>query len=191
MKTAAAAKKRRPKKQKKSKMAYNTANAKQVLAALMAAGASPTVVPFLLAQVAHETGNFDSRVFRENNNASGIMFINNPTKQKNATRGLMFPKNEIGKTPIYYAKFASLKDWATDYLRIIGKAPQTASNLTQYATLLKNRGYYTAPLDLYAKALNVHYNNLKKAGLLNNITATGAKILPLLIGLVVGAWLLK
>lgn len=174
-------------------MAYNVNNAKQVLAALMAAGASPTVVPFLLSQVAHETGNFDSRVYRENNNASGIMFINNPTRQKNASRGRAFPQREWPSPtrPLYYANFATLKDWAIDYLRIIGKTPQTATNLTQYATLLKNRGYYTAPLADYAKALNVHYTKLKKAGLLDNLTATGAKILPLLIGLVVGAWLLK
>jgi hypothetical protein len=176
-------------------MAYNTANVKQVLAALMAAGASPTVVPFLMAQVAHETGNFDSRVFRDNNNASGIMFINNPARQKNATRGRLFPANEQPRDPsrprLHYAHFATLKDWARDYLRIIGKAPQTAANLTQYATLLKNRGYYTAPLNQYAAALNAHYNRLKKAGLLDNLTATGAKILPIILGIVVGAWLLR
>jgi hypothetical protein len=173
-------------------MAYNTANAQRVLQALSAAGASPTVIPFLMAQVAHETGNFDSRVFRENNNASGIMFINKPN-QKNATRGRAFPRNEwpAPNRPLYYAHFLTLKDWAVDFLRIVGKTPQTATNLTQYATLLKNRGYYTAPLSAYAAALNSHYNKLKKAGLLDKITATGANILPLLIGFAFVAYLLK
>lgn len=174
-------------------MAYNTANAQRVLQALSAAGASPMVIPFLMAQVAHETGNFDSRVLRENNNASGIMFINNTAKQKNATRGLAYPRNEwpSASKPLYYANFATLKDWATDYLRIIGKAPQTATNLTQYATLLKNRGYYTAPLSQYAAALNAHYTKLKKAGILDKITATGANILPLILGFAFVAYLLK
>jgi hypothetical protein len=167
-------------------MAYNIENAKKVTQALAAAGAPVTILPFLLAQVAHETGNFDSRVFRDNNNASGIMFINNPTRQKNATRGRLFPANEqprdAAKPRLHYANFATLKDWAVDYLRIIGKTPQTAQNLTQYATLLKNRGYYTAPLASYARALNVHYTNLKKAGLFNNLAAGSANILPLIIG---------
>lgn len=174
-------------------MAYNIPNAKRVMQALAAAGASPAVVPFLMAQVAHETGTFASRVFTDNNNASGIMFINNPTRQKNATRGRAFPRNEwpSADRPLYYANFATLKDWAVDYLRIIGKAPQTATNLTQYATLLKNRGYYTAPLATYAKALEAHYSRLRKAGLLDNIASTSAKILPIIIGVIVGAYLLR
>lgn len=174
-------------------MAYNIPNAQKVMQALAAAGAAPTIMPFLMAQVAHETGTFNSRVLVENNNASGIMFINNPTRQRNATRGRAFPRNEwpAPNKPLYYANFATLKDWAVDYLRIVGKTPQTAKNLTQYATLLKNRGYYTAPLAAYAKALEVHYNKLKKAGLLSNIAASSAKVFPIIIGVIVAAYILS
>jgi len=173
-------------------MAYNEANAKKVLQALAAAGAPVTAIPFLMAQVAHETGTFNSRVFAENNNASGIMFINNPARQKNATRGRAFPRNEwpAADRPLYYANYATLKDWAVDYLRIVGKTVQQAKTLEQYATALKNRRYYTAPLAQYAAALRAHYNKLQKSGYFQNIAATGSNILPLFIGAVIVAYLL-
>lgn len=173
-------------------MAYNPENAKKVLQALASAGAPVTAIPFLMAQVAHETGTFASRVFNENNNASGIMWINNPSRQKNATRGRAFPKNEwpAPNKPLYYAHFFTLKDWAVDYLRLVGKTVQQAKTLEQYATALKNRKYYTAPLSQYAAALRAHYNQLQKSGYFKNIAATGSNILPLFIGAVVVAYLL-
>jgi hypothetical protein len=173
-------------------MAYNAENAKKVLQALTSAGAPLTVVPFLMAQVAHETGTFNSRVFVDNNNASGIMFINNPTRQKNATRGRAFPRNEwpAADKPLYYANYATLKDWAVDYLRIVGKTVQAATTLDQYAVALKNRKYYTAPTAAYAAALRAHYTKLQKSGYFKDIAATGSNILPLFIGAVIVAYLL-
>jgi len=144
-------------------MAYNIANAKLILTALIDAGAKPVVIPFLMSQIAHETGNFASRVFKSNNNASGIMFINKPLKQKNATRGLPYPKRE-GK--YFYANFASLKDWAVDYLRIIGKLPMQAISLPDYAAKLRARGYYTDTVQNYTKGLKIHFNNLIKSELI-------------------------
>lgn len=143
-------------------MAYNLNNAKRVLNALINAGANPVIIPFLMAQIAHETGDFDSKVFRENNNASGIMFINK-SKQKNATKGNAFPSKEGNH---FYANFATLKDWAVDYLRIIGNTPQKATSLNDYAQKLKNNGYYTDTVSNYANALNAHFKALNKAGIL-------------------------
>ena len=176
-------------------MAYNSENAKKVLQALAAAGAPVTAIPFLMAQVAHETGNFDSNLFRTHNNASGITYTTSG-RQKGATRGNPLPLNEQpiinGKrvTKYYYARFNSLKDWAVDYLRLVGKTVQQAKNLDQYATALKNRGYYKAPLSQYAAALRAHYDKLQKSGYFKNIAATGSNILPLFIGAVVVAYLL-
>lgn len=144
-------------------MAYNVSNARKVLSALKAAGAPATALPYLMSQVAHETGTFNSRVLTENNNASGIMYINNPAKQKNARRGLAFPKKE-GK--YYYANFNTLKDWAVDYLRIIGGTVLKASSLSDYAERLKKRGYYTDSTTNYARGLNSHYSALKRSGIL-------------------------
>jgi len=144
-------------------MAYNSSNAKLVLNALISAGAPAQVLPFLMSQVAHETGNFNSRVMKANNNASGIMFINKPLKQKNATRGLPYPKKE-GK--YWYANFASLTDWARDYLRIVGKLPMQAVSLPDYAAKLRQRGYYTDSLSNYTKGLKIHFKGLIDTGII-------------------------
>lgn len=143
-------------------MAVNIENAKKIYKALKSAGANDRLIPILMSQVAHETGGFNSKVLQSDNNASGIMFINNP-KQKNAVKGRAFPKNE-SKTA-HYAKFNTLKDWAVDFLRIIGKTPQTATSLTDYAQKLKARKYYTADTSLYAKALISWDKQLKKLDL--------------------------
>lgn len=163
---------------------YNLSNARKIIAALIAAGASPSILPFLICQVAHETGDFDSRVLRQNNNASGILFINKPLKQKNAVRGLAYPSRE-GR--YWYANFKTLKDWAVDYLRIIGRIPQTASSLTDYANKLKARGYYTDSAENYSRALESHRKKLIKAGLLSKPqTGSGAGIAAAIIIAVVG-----
>lgn len=163
-------------------MKYNEQNAKRILAALQAAGAPATAIPFLLAQVAHETGNFDSRVFRQNNNASGIMFINKPARQKNASRGLAFPRKEwpSASQPLYYANFATLTDWARDFLRIVGAVVLKSQTPEEYAAKLKARKYYAAPLAVYSAALKAHLSRLQKLGLLS-MPASGGSVLPILI----------
>lgn len=151
-------------------MAYNVDNAKKVLNALAMAGANPTVIPFLMSQVAHETGNFDSNLFRTHNNASGITFTTSG-RQKNATRGNPLPLNEQpivnGKrvTRYYYARFNSLKDWAIDYLRIVGNTVLNSKDIVEYARKLRERKYYTATLQSYTKALQSHLTRLEKLGL--------------------------
>lgn len=168
-------------------MKYNIENAKKILNALISAGAPVVSIPFLMAQVAHETGDFDSRVFRENNNASGIMFINKPLKQKNASRGLAFPRKEwpAPNRPLYYANFATLSDWAVDYLRLIGRTVLSSKTIEDYAVKLKNRGYYRATLSSYRAALISHLNRLQKLNLLKSETNTIPTILPAIIALAV------
>jgi hypothetical protein len=160
-------------------MAINIENGKKIYKALKLAGANNTLMPILMSQVAHETGGFKSPVLQSNNNASGIMFINK-TKQKNAIKGSPFPPNE--SRTAHYAKFKTLKDWAIDYLRIIGKTPQTATSLTDYAQKLKARKYYTADTNLYAKALISWDNQLKKLDLFKEKNDDNLKlILPISI----------
>jgi len=177
-------------------MSYPIDRVKKIIAALRAAGAKEQTIPYLLAQCAHETGAFKSNVFNTDTNASGIMFINKPTKQKNATRGSKYPANE-GK--YNYARFATLKDWAVDYLRILGNTAASSKNLTDFAAKLKARKYYTDSVNNYANGLKAHTKQLIKAGVFpsdpvpNNQTAAVSdtkKIIPLLIGaLIVGAYL--
>lgn len=128
----------------------NTINAKLILNALINAGVNASVIPFLMAQIAHETNGFKSRVLKTDNNASGIMFINKPTKQLNAVKGSRYPANE-GK--YFYARFNTLNDWAKDYLRVLGKTAQTATSLADFAQKLKNRRYYTDTVKNYTNGL--------------------------------------
>lgn len=137
---------------------YNFENGKKIVAALLQAGAKQSALPYMLAQIAHETSGFNSRVFKSDNNASGIMFINKPLKQKNATRGGEYPKKE---SKIYhYAHFATLKDWAIDYLRIIGNLASSSKTLLDFATALRNRKYYTDTIPRYANGLKFHIKNI-------------------------------
>jgi len=120
------------------------------------------------------------------------MFINNPTRQKNATRGRAFPRNEwpAADKPLYYANFNSLKDWAIDYLRLVKKSAEQSTNFEQFAVALKNRRYYGATVSSYTKGMIAYYNQLNKTDLFKNIAATGSNILPLFIGAVIVAYLL-
>ena len=142
----------------------------QIIAALRAAGAPSTAIPFMLAQIAHETNGFKSAVFKRDNNASGIMYINKPLRQKNAVRGGKYPANE-GK--YFYAKFATLKDWAIDYLRIIGKTVAQSTTLLDFATKLRAKKYYTDSIANYSKGLKYHNTLLAKSGIFNNDPAPG------------------
>lgn len=167
-------------------MAINIENGQKIYKALKSAGVNNTLMPILLAQVAHETAGFNSKVLKSDNNASGIMFINNP-KQKNAVRGRSFPQNE-SKTA-HYAKFNTLKDWAIDFLRIIGKTPKTATSLTDYAQKLKARKYYTADTSAYANALIAWNKQLSKLNLIDKNENSGILPLILFCGFIAGVYI--
>lgn len=149
---------------------YNIENAKKILIALAQAGANPTILPLLMSQVAHETGDFDSTQFKINNNASGITYTTSG-RQKNATKGNPLPINEQplvnGKRVIkyYYAKFPTLKDWAVDYMRIVGTNVLKATDVVDYAKRLKAQNYYKATVQTYTNGLKFHLNELTKLGL--------------------------
>jgi len=121
------------------------------------------LIPFVIAQVQHETNNFKDKKIFDHNNASGIIFINNPAVQKNAVKGRVLPETKNSSKPYYYAKFASLKDWLTDYVRILNKAPNyplKASSLNDYVNRLKANGYFTDSATNYLKGL-ARYLKLK------------------------------
>jgi hypothetical protein len=133
------------------------------------------VIPYLVAQVAYETGDFKSKLLKDHNNASGIVYTGRAS-QKNAVKGRPLP--EDGR--YFYAKFTTLADWAKDYLRVLNlKAkPIQATSPDDFITRLKSNGYFTAPVDQYKKGFDRY---LKKYG---NITPpAGAGVILLLIGL--------
>jgi flagellum-specific peptidoglycan hydrolase FlgJ len=120
---------------------YNTTQQNSTIKAgqaLLKAGAPRNILPFMLAQIALETGHYKN-VGSADNNLSGIKYVG----QKGATPGSPAPKNE-GKAA--YAKYATYEDWAKDFLRIltrVGKArPLNATTPTEYAHALALNGYY-------------------------------------------------
>lgn len=117
--------------------------------------------------VAHETANFTSKLYRNDNNASGIKYINKPFQK--ATPGA---KSKSG----VYAKYATLDDWANDLFRILstykelskGKdgsihiyatnaestiKPQFHSLAMRWAKVLKQHKYYQDSVNNYYRGL--------------------------------------
>jgi hypothetical protein len=137
---------------------YNQVNLEAIKKALIKQGLKGLQLTLALCQVAHETGDFESNVLLKNNNATGIMFLNN-AKQKNCKKGLPFPSKE-GK--YFYANFNSLDDWAIDFLRIVKKSLFSSVGIVDYATKLKNQKYFTDNLQNYIKGMNSHYKQLDK-----------------------------
>jgi hypothetical protein len=135
-------------------------------------GAPKSAIPFMVSQVAHETGDFKSLELQKYNNATGIIFLNSP-KQKNASRGDVLPES-----PQYnYAVFDTIEDWARDYMRILSigsKPPIKASTLTDFVTRLKNNKYFGDTIENYLKGLKRAYDKYGKVFVVNNL-------LPLLL----------
>ena len=138
-------------------------------------GVKPTVIPFMVAQTAFETGDFKSRLFHDHNNATGIVFTGKST-QKNAIKGRPLPED-----PRYnYAKFATLQDWAADYVRILklGKKPIEAESVDDFVSRLKANKYFSAPIDEYLKGVKTYLRKYSKV----KVSAGAGGVLLLLIG---------
>ncbi len=122
----------------------------QAASALLNAGMSAAFLPLALAQLAHETGGFKSRVMSADNNLSGIKYIASATIQPGAKQGSHSPEGN------YYAHFNTLADWARDYIRILSRGanpPIKATDTATLATRLKANGYYTDTVGNYAAGL--------------------------------------
>ena len=130
---------------------YNAKNAQKageaLKGALTAYGYPQTLLPVLLAQVAHETVGFTSVIAITDNNLSGIKFVG----QAGATKGRLSPEGN------YYAKYNSSTLWAKDYLRILSRggenAPIHATDSTDFVNRLKDNRYFTDSLENYQRAI--------------------------------------
>jgi len=131
-------------------------NVTKVSQALLNQGVSRDVLPFILAQVAFETGHYKNAGARIDNNFSGIRYFG----QSGATAGTPAPKNE-GSAP--YAHYADANAWAKDYIRILNKVgnarPLEAKTPEQFAHALKLNRYYTADEAQYTQGIKSLYKN--------------------------------
>jgi hypothetical protein len=115
-------------------MIYNTA---------IANGFNPQGAKIIAAQARFESADYTSSVFKANNNTSGIKYIG--SKQKNAQQGTLSPEGD------YYAKFDTIQDAINDKIvrlynltmgGVTPKQLKDTTDPTEFATLLKKRGYY-------------------------------------------------
>lgn len=114
-------------------------------------GFNPTAAKLIAAQARLESADYNSNVFKANNNTSGIKFIG----QANATRGTLVPSNERTCNGTcngdYYAKFNTIQDGINDKIvrlyskTMSGVSPQQLKDSTSaedFSRLLKMRRYY-------------------------------------------------
>ena len=116
-------------------------------AAQVAAGISGAKAELLYAQFAHETGNFTSELCREYNNLAGVT----QTEQ-----------NELGQPDgsLWYKKFDDLLHFARyfgKFIRLFDGAVE-AKDIIEYATCLKEGGYYGDTLENYIDGMQSAYD---------------------------------
>jgi hypothetical protein len=127
----------------------------------------------IVAQTKHETATevngawlpFTSHAFLENNNAIGYKFVN--SKYQDGPGIQSSESDSYGNYDTYQDSIKELVDWI--YRRVAeGTFPANLSTITtpeQYASVLKDAGYYGAPVSQYAAGLrNWLTSNPVKAG---------------------------
>lgn len=100
----------------------------------------------IVSQAAHETANFTSQIFRENNNPFGMKL---PEQRRTYATG-----ENRG-----HAVFASIADAVRDYWLYwqYWRLPNTFKDNTEFVTALKIKGYFTAPLKDYINGVDKYY----------------------------------
>lgn len=105
------------------------------------------LLPFILAQAKHETGNFKSGVYKANNNLFGMK---HPYKRPSVgERGTLAPDGG------HYQKYSGDSESVNDLLLWMEytKFPTTVKDAEQYALELKGRSYYGDTIENYTKGL--------------------------------------
>jgi uncharacterized FlgJ-related protein len=157
---------------------YNTA---------IAQGFNPIAAKLIAAQARFESADYSSNVFKQNNNTSGIKFIN----QKNAVQGTLSPEGN------YYAKYNTVQDSINDKIvrlyniTMRGVTPQQLKNAkdsTEFAKLLKQRGYYGSSEAEYASGLK---SKLLKINVVEFVQKNKFSLILGLILLGTGLWYYK
>lgn len=135
---------------------------KRILAACAAKGMPKRLSQLIAAQAMHETANFTSNVFKQNNNGFGYKYVKGAKYQVGAGR--------ISTEKDPYANYLTLEDSVYEICDWIkrrqaeGKFPAnlfTIKDGETYATLLKNCGYYGGPLSGYIAGLNKYVKDVE------------------------------
>lgn len=127
---------------------------------LRRAGFPEKLLPYLLAQIAHETDGGFSTLATIDHNWSGIRPNNHGFTSGYVDRAGPFSK----KNP--FAKYANDDMWAKDYKRVLSMKPGRpidAQNAQQFYMGLYNNGYFTKPeAKNYSTAFNARLKEVNK-----------------------------
>lgn len=105
---------------------------------------------FVIAQARHESADFKSKVYRENNNPFGMKLPSvRPTLAKQGTPA---PKSEGGG---FYARYDNDTEAFRDFLKWLRytKFPTDLTTVEQYVKAMKDRKYFGATEASYLKAM--------------------------------------
>jgi len=118
---------------------------KDVYLRLIEAGFTPITAQYITAQAAHETANFSSQIFLQNNNLFGYKYVGQWRAQGE--------KNG-------HAYYKSISDSIADYSHYYKMAgyPKVFLSLTDFVTALKRNKYFEAPLQEYITGVKHFYN---------------------------------
>lgn len=107
------------------------------------------LLPYLKAQAKLESANFLSNLFKKHNNMFGMGCVRRrPTTQIGCTEPVFDGGQKKG---IYSSPQSSIEDqllWLEYF-----KFPVSVDSVSEFATVMKSKGYFTAPLDQYIRAL--------------------------------------
>lgn len=126
----------------------NTINetGKNVCLMLIEAGFSPLQAQYITAQSAHETANFTSPVFLQNNNLFGYKYV-----------GQAVAKGEKNGHAVYANLTDSIQDYQTYYR--LRRYPKIFNSLAEFVKALKRNGYFQAPEGEYLRGV-IHFYKL-------------------------------
>lgn len=132
----------------------------RVIEAVKGQGYSTTVAKIIAAQAMHESAKFSSNLFLKNANAFGMKV---PSVRKSPyilSAGISAPASE-GSTP--YANYRSLEDSVKDLIHWHSYVKSGLAGIitaSQYAAVLKAKGFYGDTSTNYTTALNRHLSTI-------------------------------
>jgi hypothetical protein len=108
------------------------------------AGFVDPIAKYITAQAAHESANFTSPVFKENNNPFGIKY---------------YGQDEAEGAKFGHAYYLTLALSVLDYKRVYRSYGKLLSlKIEHFVKFLKEHGYFTAPEAEYLKGVQWFYN---------------------------------
>lgn len=138
---------------RRSKMNIITNYGKEVYFLLLENGFSLKMARYITAQAAHETGNFTSKIFKENNNLFGMKLAlirkTTATGEKYGHATYNSIEDSVKDFKIYYDNFKYMRDY---------------SSIAVYVQALKRNKYFEDNQDNYTRGVELFYKKYFASG---------------------------